>query len=84
MGGSAAEREGGREGAGEGGKEGGDCREGPAAAARSGRPEGGGGLSVSRVARARRAELWRGAANGGGGCVGRHGDGAVPGEAVMG
>lgn len=55
-----------------------------AATARFGRPKGGGGLSVSRVAWAKGAEPWRGAANSGGGCVGRHGDGAVPGEAVMG
>lgn len=76
-------REGRREGGSRGGREE-TAAEAVAATARFGRPEGGGGLSVSRVAWAKGAELWRGAANSGGGCVGRHGDGAVPGEAVMG
>ena len=76
-----------REGTREGGTEGGDCRLG-CSRRRALRQAGGGGrgegLSVSCVAWAKGAELWRGAANSGGGCVGRHGDGAVPGEAVMG
>lgn len=82
-GGEQRGKEGGREPGREGRREE-TAAEAVAATARFGRPEGGGGLSVSRVAWAKGAELWRGAANSGGGCVGRHGDGAVPGEAVMG
>lgn len=80
-GGRRREREGGRAPGREGGRSLPLRLEPPPRARRAG---GRGGLSVSRVARAKGAELRRGAANGGGGCVGRHGDGAVPGEAVMG